>query len=255
MDTGNWADPVKGSDSDDRHATLHITREEVRALVREEMLATSAEVELEPMLPSYESSVPLLSSDSNPSPHLQTDIESGQQSLETREYEAGVDMSCFSSWLRVTITLWPLVAVSTYLCLSGKDTAAIGILSFLLIWVLYGATIVFFIAACWLVGGANKTNEAKPNTQDAASSDAGPTVFGFHFCLSWMALYFFMRLWLKGPLSRAELAAAFDANISQQDALANLTACITDKITTRNATIDDFTFCLSKLGMAEIALV
>ncbi|KAH7127925.1 hypothetical protein B0J13DRAFT_679435 [Dactylonectria estremocensis] len=256
MDSGTWADPGKGPDSH-RDATLHVTRDEIRALVREEMLATAAEAESEPMLPSYESSVPLLPADPNAPPVSHIDTESGQQSPEARKDTNRRWITEISSCLQVIFITGAMIGM-TYVCISGYDTAALSFLSFLLVLVQYGVILVVIMAAYFIGGGAKGTNETRPNAPDEGSSNEGLMAFTCHFFLSWMAFFLGVWLWLRGPLlSRAELAAAFDAHITQQDALANLTACITDKVTnqTRNATIGDFTYCLSKLGMAEIPLM
>jgi len=68
---------------------------------------------------------------------------------------------------------------------------------------------------------------------------------------------FFLSMWMQlaaGPgtmVHRFQLAARFDAKITQHNALASVTECIHEMIPDRNATKDDFMVCLTKLGVPQ----
>lgn len=79
-----------------------------------------------------------------------------------------------------------------------------------------------------------------------------------HFLFAWGVFTLIMWSWLASGKStmvpRYMLAAEFDGKITQHDALQFVTTCMYEMSPARNASIDDISTCLKKLGMPRTVI-
>lgn len=234
-----------------------LIREEVRAVVREQILGTASE----PAPPSYDSAATLLATDA--ARLLNDTLDATETALQdTGKLNPRRRGWLFRlpAWLRLVIGLGPIFTVVFSLpviCLSGIDPLFLCAAAFILLCCTYSLTmfLAFFISIVTNQGpkkAAEGTEQQAPQV-DKDSDMFAPLFIALHPLLTYILFNLILWLWFvwqEGSLfSRFQVSTRFDAKIDAHDALSGLTACFYDKFPDRNVTIQDFTLCLTELGM------
>ncbi|KAI5459725.1 hypothetical protein BGZ63DRAFT_425687 [Mariannaea sp. PMI_226] len=234
-----------------------IIREEVRAIVREQMATTSTE----PAPPSYDSTASLL--------HVpQNEVENALEDAGIPEVERKPGrIERMPSWLRAFITLAPIAIVFVsipVIITSNIDPLSLSLLAFLLVVSGYALALLPLILI-GIVTAAQEPNKppensgTQPPKKDDKKDDKTTSFWvglylGGHFLSAYLLFGLILWLWLasrdESVFSRYQLAERFDAKFDTQDALNKLTTCLYDDMPNQNATYKELMLCLTKTGMS-----